>query len=86
MNKFFKTEVKVKELWLTKWHEDPNALGGYSFCKVGQEQEEWTEELRTPIEDKIWFVGEYLHPKIIGCAHTAYETGYWAAEEVIEAI
>ena len=86
LKKFVKEDFKITSCKMTRWHEDPNSLGSYSFCKINQEQKEWSEELRSPINGKIWMVGEYLHPTVYGCAHSAYETGVWAAEEVIEAL
>ena len=33
---------------------------------------------------KVWLVGEHLHPEMNACAHSAFETGVWAAEEIVE--
>ena len=61
-------------------------MGSYSFVTVGQNQEEWSEELRGAVGGKVWLVGEYLSPKMNGCASGAFETGVWAAEEIAEKI
>mgnify|MGYP000430448235 CR=1 FL=1 len=72
LKKFIKEEVKIREYKVTHWQFEEDSLGSYSFVKVGQEQEEWSEELRTAIDDKIWLVGEYLSPKMNGCASGAF--------------
>jgi len=36
--------------------------------------------LRAPIDGRLWFVGEHMHPDLFGCASAGYETGVWAAE------
>ena len=36
-----------------------------------------------PIDNKIWFIGEHTHPRYASMTHGAYQTGEWAAEEVV---
>jgi monoamine oxidase len=74
--------VIVTAFTMTRWHQDEHSLGGYSCIRVGQKQKEWSKLLMKPIGGKIWLVGEHLHPTMYGCVHGAFETGYWAAEEV----
>ena len=47
---------------MTRWHEEENSLGSYSFVKVGQDIEKVSTELRKPLDNKLWLVGEHLHP------------------------
>ena len=84
--KFVKEEVKIREFKMTKWHQEENSLGSYSFVKIGQDIEEVSNQLRRPLDDKVWLVGEHLHPEMNACAHSAYETGVWAAREVSEMV
>jgi polyamine oxidase len=78
-------EVVIEEMLVTRWHKDPHSLGSYSYIPIGASVED-LNTMRKPIAERLWFVGEYCHPEMNGCAHAAYETGIWAAEEVIEAI
>ena len=70
--KFMKEEVKIKEARMTRWHQDENTMGSYSFVKIGQDLEEVTKPLRRPLQGKVWLVGEHLHPEVNACAHSAY--------------
>ncbi len=44
---------------------------------------ETTRRLRKDIDERLWIVGEHCYGENIGCAHGAYQTGVWAAEEVL---
>ncbi len=52
-------DVVIKAILLTRWHLDQHSLGSYSFCKGGDVYYEKVKVLKTPIEDKIWFIGEH---------------------------
>ena len=78
--KFSKEEINIECLKMTQWHQDEHSLGSYSFVKVGQDLEKTTACLRRPIDNKVWLVGEHLHPHMNACAHSAFETGVWAAD------
>lgn len=84
--KIVKEEIKIREFKMTRWHEDEYAMGSYSFIRVGHNQERCSDSLRQPIDGKIWLVGEHLHPTMYACAHSAFETGVWAAKEIAELI
>lgn len=67
---------------MTSWDTDQFSFGSYSFYKVGTTIEDIIE-LRHPIDNKIWFIGEHTHPRYASMTHGAYQTGQWAAEEVV---
>ena len=67
---------------MTRWHQEEESLGSYSYIKVGHDQATCSKVLRKPIDGRIWLVGEHLHPTMNACAHSAYQTGVWAAREV----
>lgn len=74
MNNFkFEGEIKVKEMFVTRWLSDPYSLGTYSYFKVGKKVN--VDAIRQSIDNKLWFVGEYCSPGMSGCAHAAFETG-----------
>lgn len=79
---FEKDEIKIRDFKMTRWHQDEDSMGSYSFGKVGHDQEACSDILRKPIDGKIWLVGEHMHPTMYACAHAAYETGIWAGSEV----
>ena len=86
MNKFFcGKKIEVLKVRLTRWDADENCLGSYSFYKVGTTQEDIIG-LRQPIDNKIWLVGEHTHPSLFSMTQGAYQTGEWAAEEVMESL
>jgi monoamine oxidase len=85
--KFGKEEdFKVRDFKMTRWHQDELSMGSYSFVKVGQDQEECSAVLRKSLAERIWLVGEHLHPTMNACAHAAFETGVWAGNEVAQHI
>jgi len=77
---FSKEETTIRDFRMTRWHQEENSLGSYSFVKVGHDQEEASAVLRKPLGGKVWLVGEHMHPTANACAHAAFETGVWAAE------
>lgn len=81
----FKQEIKVRAYKLTRWHKDPFSLGSYSFLKVGSSLRD-TKTLSQSINKMIWFVGEHCHPKYPSYAHSAFETGIIAGEEVAKVL
>ena len=86
MKKFFpEREINVKDLLISRWDSDKNSLGSYSFYKVGTSQDDIIE-IRHPIADRIWFVGEHTHPTLSSMTQGAFQTGQWAAEEVAESL
>jgi len=70
---------------MTRWHLDENSLGSYCCNKIGTKKEHF-ETLRKPIQNRFWFVGEHTHPKLASYAHGAFETGLWAADEVLKSM
>lgn len=86
MKKFFHNhEIKVKNIKLSRWDSDNNSLGSYSFYKVGTTKDDIIE-LRHPIANRIWFVGEHTHPLMSSMTQGAYQTGLWAAEEAMQSL
>lgn len=81
----FKEAVEIKAIEVTRWHKDPDSLGSYSYFPVGTTVAD-VETLRSPINQKLWFIGEHCHPIMNACAHAAFETGIWAAEEVVASL
>ena len=47
---------------------------------------ETTKKLRKNINEKLWMAGEHCYGEHIGCAHGAFQTGQWAAEEILTLI
>lgn len=75
MQKFFKSQpIQVLNVKMTSWDTNPFSLGAYSYYKVGTTMQDIIE-LRRPIEEKIWFIGEHTHPRYASTTHGAYQTG-----------
>lgn len=66
---------------LSRWHTDSHSLGSYCFNKVGTKIDHF-HELKKPIQNKLWFIGEHTHPTLSSYAHGAFKTGVDAAKEV----
>lgn len=68
---------------VTNWVADPFALGAYSYS-TPEAKEGWTE-LRTPIEDKIYFAGEALCAgKESATVEGALSSGLEVAQNIIK--
>lgn len=78
-------EVSVLDLELTKWHADPNALGSYSYYRVGCTDEHF-DSLAAPISNKVWMVGEHTSPEHNYFLQGAYNSGEKAAKEVAQSL
>lgn len=65
----------------TRWHDDPYALGAYSYPGVG-DLSSAIAELAAPIAGRIHFAGEATHAPWYSFAHGAYLSGIRAANEV----
>lgn len=81
---------ELKELWpkdyrITRWESDQYCYGSYTHFDVGTNMES-TKVLRKPINDKLWIVGEHCYGEHIGCAHGAFQTGMWAAEQIMDIV
>lgn len=66
----------------SNWQVDPFAQGSYSFGQVGQGEND-REILARPVENRLFFAGEAIHPHYWGTVHGAYESGVWAAGQVL---
>ena len=74
-----KKEINLEAFKMTRWHRDPFAQGAYSYFKVGTTPEDF-KALKSPIDNKLWFIGEHCNPELNAFTHSAYDTGLWAAE------
>ena len=67
----------------TNWSRDPFAFGAYSYVANGSRQSD-RAMIAEPIESRVFFAGEAVHPKYNGTVHAAYETGVDVAKRVRE--
>lgn len=65
----------------TKWNENPNSYGSYSFSTVGISNNAF-EAFETPVNDKIFFAGEHTVRDYRGTAHGAYLSGVREAKKI----
>lgn len=75
--------MKLREAKISRWGSDEFSKGSYSAFHVGSTPED-CYELRKPIEDRMYIVGEHVYAEHIGTAHGAFQTGVWAAEDLIK--
>lgn len=69
---------------ITRWGQEPNVLGTYSFKKVGRDFSDDTWYLRENVDQILWFAGEATTSSGYGTAHGAWKTGEYAALEMEE--
>jgi monoamine oxidase len=67
----------------TRWAQDPNALGSYSFTSTDTEMAHF-DRLAEPV-GRVHFAGEHTSREYFSTAHGAYLSGLRAAEEVLGA-
>lgn len=79
-----------EEYVVTRWDEDPYALGSYSFMPCGSN---WTviDEMATPepresAHPYLFFAGEHCSDLGWQCVHGAYETGMRAAQDIVKCV
>ena len=64
-----------------RWRADPFALGAYAYLRVGANGSE-PQILAMPVNGRVFFAGEALHPHDPGTVHGAYWSGQRAARRV----
>ena len=69
---------------VTRWHDDPFALGSYSVPAPGMSRNA-REILARPVQDRIFFAGEATHSRYPSTVHGAYLSGLREARR-LEAI
>jgi monoamine oxidase len=67
---------------ITRWRQDPYALGSYSYLAVGAEPDDRLR-LAEPIDDRLFFAGEATDPSFPATVHGALLSGRRAADEVL---
>ncbi|MEN8445822.1 MAG: FAD-dependent oxidoreductase, partial [Cyanobacteria bacterium J06555_13] len=65
----------------TNWSQDPYSFGSYSHVAKGSSQRD-RGGIEAPIDNRIFFAGEAVHPKYNSSVHAAYESGLRTAERV----
>jgi len=66
---------------VTRWGQDPFALGSYSYATVGASPRD-RQILGEPIRKRLYFAGEATHLKVSATVHGAYLTGLREAERI----
>ena len=52
------TITRPDNVFISRWGQEENVLGSYSFNKVGRTYSEDASNLKEPLGNKIWFSGE----------------------------
>jgi len=66
----------------TKWSNNPNAYGAYSFTAVDTKMSHF-EEMAEAVDNKLFFAGEHTHVDYFSTAHGAYLSGIREAKKII---
>eukprot|EP00775_Hariotina_reticulata_P009964 gene9964-10119_t len=73
-----------KQVVVTRWGQDPWALGSYACMAVGSSLKD-LEVLAEPVNDVLHFAGEAMSVTNQGTVHGAYQTGVAAAHAILAA-
>ncbi len=65
---------------ITKWGQDPYALGSYSYTAVETRNRDFDRLGEVPHEDRVYFAGEHTWSHAPGTVHGAYLSGQRAAQ------
>lgn len=68
---------------LTRWAQDPFALGSYSYLPPGTEPQ-IMDTLAAPVANRLFFAGEATYREHPSTVHGAYLSGLRAAEEILD--
>ncbi|CAF0978123.1 unnamed protein product [Brachionus calyciflorus] len=66
----------------SKWSNNINTRGSYSFVKVGSSIDDMNTLAET-VDNKVFFAGEATIYKYFGTVHGAYKSGYDKAQEIL---
>ena len=69
---------------ITRWAQDPFALGAYSFNPVGATPK-LRRDLAAPVAQRLFFAGEACHERYFSTVHGAYLSGLRAAKQIAAA-
>ncbi len=69
----------------TRWRQDPDTLGAYSFAQAGSSWDDF-ETFAEPVADVLFWAGEHTTGDYRGTVHGAYLSGERAAAQVMAII
>ncbi len=74
----------VKSMLVSKWSNEENILGSYSYQTVASETEGLgPKDLAEPVGSRVLFAGEATHEKYFSTVHGAIESGWREADRII---
>ncbi|TWV45980.1 FAD-binding protein [Streptomyces misionensis] len=68
--------------WITRWGNDPHALGSYSYVAVGSSHDDH-DALAEPVDGVLHFAGEATCGREPATVHGALQSGHRAAERIL---
>jgi monoamine oxidase len=74
---------RIADVTVSRWSEDPFALGAYSYPGVATKREHF-EALATPVDGRLYFAGEAAS-QYFGTVHGAHISGNEAAGKILAA-
>lgn len=77
------TPKELKGFVRTNWSKDPFAYGSYSHVAKGSGRVD-RSLVASPIDDRVFFAGEALHPNYQSTVHAAHDSGLATARSVLE--
>ena len=70
-------------LVISRWGQDPYALGSYSHIAVGATPDDY-DAMAEPVGDRVFFAGEATHSRYPATVHGAYLSGIREAERILD--
>lgn len=74
----------VKRTAVTRWNEDPWAMGAFSAASPGSQA--FRKTIMEALNNRVWFAGEASHETLWGTVGGAWESGERAATEALKSI
>jgi monoamine oxidase len=80
---FGETIPEPEQMIITRWSQDPQTLGAYSFTGTDVRPQDF-EQLAEPVGDRLFFAGEHTTFDYHGTTHGAYLSGLAAADAILD--
>ena len=82
----FPTITRPDKVIISRWDEDENVRGTYSFHKLGRDFDDDSYYLGETIGKQVWFAGEATAGNMYATTVGAWETGEKAAKQMAREI
>ena len=86
LKSMFPSISRPDKVIITRWGQDPNVQGAYTFQKNGRDIKKDSYTLGKSIDHKLWFAGEATAGEMHGTTEGAWESGMKAGKQMTKEI